>query len=281
MPNFLKDILLPMTKISVYVDSMNIVRNGGYGMRYEVLRRFATRNGGHMVRLNAYVALDEERAGSDPNYNATLNFISTLRDLGFKVIEKPIRWFTDESGRTYGKANADMDMALDIISQSDRLDVVLLLTGDGDFCNVVTMVQNKGCRVELVAFANVSSRLRREVDLFVSGYLIPGLLPTPGPVVPTWGELGSRVRGVCTKYLHDKSFGFMRYMGFLGKLWITDTRQEDSPYKSVFFMEKDLPAGVHADDLPSREHIFEFTLIDEKGKGFQAADISLVYQYHS
>jgi uncharacterized LabA/DUF88 family protein len=281
MPNFLKDILLPMTKISVYVDSMNIVRNGGYGMRYEVLRRFATRNGGHMVRLNAYVALDEERAGSDPNYNATLNFISTLRDLGFKVIEKPIRWFTDESGRTYGKANADMDMALDIISQSDRLDVVLLLTGDGDFCNVVTMVQNKGCRVELVAFANVSSRLRREVDLFVSGYLIPGLLPTPGPVVPTWGELGSRVRGVCTKYLHDKSFGFMRYMGSLGKLWITDTRQEDSPYNSVFFMEKDLPAGVHADDLPSREHIFEFTLIDEKGKGFQAADISLVYQYHS
>jgi uncharacterized LabA/DUF88 family protein len=271
-----------MTKIGVYVDSMNIVRNGGYGMRYEVLRRFATRNGGQMVRLNAYVALDEERAGSDPNYNATLNFISTLRDLGFKVIEKPIRWFTDESGRTYGKANADMDMALDIISQSDRLDVVLLLTGDGDFCNVVTMVQNKGCRVELVAFDNVSSRLRREVDLFVSGYLIPGLLPTSGPGgVPAWGELGSRVRGVCTKYLHDKSFGFMRYISCLGKLWITDTRQEDSPYKSVFFMEKDLPAKIHADDLPSREHIFEFTLIDEKGKGFQAADISLSYQYHS
>jgi hypothetical protein len=67
----------------------------------------------------------------------------------------------------------------------------------------------------------------------------------------------------------------------LGKLWITDTRAEDSPYKSVFFMEKDLPSGVHADDLPSREHIFEFTLIDEKGKGFQAADISLVYHYHS
>jgi hypothetical protein len=46
-------------------------------------------------------------------------------------------------------------------------------------------------------------------------------------------------------------------------------------------MEKDLPVGVHADDLPSRDHIFEFTLVDEKGKGFQAADISLSYQYHS
>jgi uncharacterized LabA/DUF88 family protein len=269
-----------MNKIGVYVDSMNIVRNGGYGMRYEVLRRFATRNGGQIVRLNAYVALDEKRAGSDPNYNATLNFISTLRDLGFKVIEKPIRWFTDESGRTYGKANADMDMALDIISQSDRLDIVHLLTGDGDFCNVVTMVQNKGCRVELVAFANVSSRLRREVDLFVSGYLIPGLLPAQGPLgAPAWGEDGSRVRGVCTKYLHDKSYGFMRYIHTLGKLWITDTRQEDSPYKSVFFMEKDLPASVHVDDLPSREHIFEFTLA-EGDKGFLSTDIAISYQYH-
>ena len=271
-----------MTKIGVYVDSMNIVRNGGYGMRYEVLRRFATRNGGEIIRLNAYVALDEERARSDLNYNATLNFISTLRDLGFKVIEKPIRWFTDEdTGKTYGKANADMDMALDIISQSDRLDLILLLTGDGDFCNVVTMVQNKGCRVELVAFNNVSSELRREVDLFVSGYLIPGLLPvnTP-PGSPSWGEPGSRVRGVCTKYLADKSYGFMRFIYTLGKLWITDTRQEGSPYKSVFFMEKDLPPGVHPDELPSRNHIFEFT-ISEGEKGYQASDISLIYQYHS
>ncbi|MBW1917621.1 MAG: NYN domain-containing protein [Deltaproteobacteria bacterium] len=269
-------------KVGVYVDSMNIVRNGGYGMRYEVLRRFASRNGDEVVRLNAYVAIDEERASSDPNYKATLNFISTLRDLGFKVIEKPIRWFTDESGRTYGKANADMDMALDIISQSDRLDIVYLLTGDGDFCNVVTMIQNKGCRVELIAFSNVSATLRREADLFVSGYLIPGLSPTqpPQPGGPRWGEPGSRVRGVCTKYLPDKAYGFLRFMHSLGKLWVTDTRQGDSPYSSVFFMEKDLPAGIYPEDLPSRDHIFEFTLVEGE-KGFIASDIILVYQYHS
>src|SRR3990172_5681721 len=157
-------------RIGVYVDSMNIMRNGGYGMRYEVIRRLVQANGDEVMRLNAYVAIDEERAVSDATYKNTLNFILTLRDLGFKVIEKPIRWYTDESGRTYGKANLDMEMALDIISQSDRLDLIYLFTGDGDFCSVVTMVQNKGCRVELVAFANVSNRLRREVDLFIPGY---------------------------------------------------------------------------------------------------------------
>ncbi len=109
------------------------------------------------MRLNAYVAIDEDRAQSDPNYKNTLNFILTLRDLGFKAVEKAIRWYTDDSGRTYGKANLDMEMGLDIVSQSDRLDLIYLFTGDGDFCSVVSMVQNKGCRVELIAFNNVSA----------------------------------------------------------------------------------------------------------------------------
>jgi uncharacterized LabA/DUF88 family protein len=270
-------------KVGIYVDSMNIMRSGGYGMRYEVIRRFAARDGDEIIRLNAYVAIDEERAASDPNYKNTLNFILTLRDLGFKVVEKPIRWYTDESGRTYGKANLDMEMALDIISQSDRLDLVYLFTGDGDFCNVVTIVQNKGCRVELVAFANVSGRLRREVDLFVPGYLVPGLLPTTPPYAgtPPWGELGSRVRGVCTAYFQDRAFGFFRFMRSFGKVWVTDTRLEESPYTSVFFLEKDLPPGVHPENLPTRDYIFEFTLTEskEKEKGFMAADIDLTYRY--
>jgi len=267
-------------KVGIYVDSMNIMRSGGYGMRYEVIRRFAARDGDQVMRLNAYVAIDEERAISDPNYKNTLNFILTLRDLGFKVVEKPIRWYTDDSGRTYGKANLDMEMALDIISQSDRLDLIYLFTGDGDFCSVVTMVQNKGCRVELLAFANVSGRLRREVDLFVPGYLVPGLLPTTPPFAgaPPWGESGSRVRGVCTKYFLDWSYGFFRFMHGFGKVWVTDTRLEESPYTSVFFMEKDLPAGVNPEHLPSRDYIFEFTLTEGE-KGFVAADIDLVYKY--
>ncbi len=266
--------------MGVYVDSMNIMRNGGYGMRYEVVRRLASANGDEALRLNAYVAIDEERAVSDPAYKNTLNFILTLRDLGFKVVEKAIRWYTDDSGRTYGKANLDMDMGLDIISQSERLDLIYLFTGDGDFTSVVTMAQNKGCRVEQVAFANVSSRLRREVDLFISGYLVPGLLPTAPPqaAAPPWGEDGSRVRGVCTKYFLDRSFGFLRFMNSFGKLWVTDTRLEESPYTSVFFMEKDLPSGVPPEHLPSRDYILEFDL-REGEKGFVASNIELVHKY--
>lgn len=71
-------------------------------------------------------------------------------------------------------------MAVDMLLQSEKLDRVLMLTGDGDFVQVVRALQNRGCRVELVAFANISADLRQEVDMFIPGWLIPNLLPIKG-----------------------------------------------------------------------------------------------------
>lgn len=76
-------------RVGVYVDVVNLTRNGGYGMQYDVLREFATRDWGEPVRLNAYVAYDEERALEDSDYeNRARDFQLRLRDFGYKVIEK-------------------------------------------------------------------------------------------------------------------------------------------------------------------------------------------------
>ena len=55
-------------RVGVYVDVSNIAHNGGYGMQYDVLRSFACRNNGVAIRLNAYVAYDEEMAKVNPEY---------------------------------------------------------------------------------------------------------------------------------------------------------------------------------------------------------------------
>ena len=265
-------------KVGVYVDVENIARNGGYGMRYDVLREFASRGGGDPVRLNAYVAFDYARAQSDSQYRANaFNFHSALRDFGFKVIQKSVKWFTDESGQSYAKANADLDMAVDSLLQSEKLDRVLLATGDGDFVQVVRALQNRGCRVEVVAFNNVSSDLRREADMFVSGYLIPSLLPTAGGE-GRWAEVGSRVRGVCYSYSHDRGFGFLRYMRKIAPgLWNIDTRLENSPYASAFAHESEFPGEINVENLPSRDYVFEFSLVQAE-RGLQAKDITVVRQ---
>lgn len=266
-------------RVGLYIDVANITRNGGYGMRFDILRDFACRESGEPVRLNAYVAYDEDRARTDHDYrDRTFNFHSTLRDYGYKVIEKVVTWYVDESGNRFGKANADLDMAVDALLQSENLEKVMLTTGDGDFIQVVRALQNKGCRVEAVAFQNVSSNLKREVDLFMSGYLIPNLLPVvDGEAKKNWGDVGSRVRGICYTFNRQKNFGFMRYLNRIGPgLWITDTRRADSPYGTAFAHETSFEASIDRDQLPSRDLIFEFELAQGE-KGLQASNIVKIY----
>ncbi|MHB1665942.1 NYN domain-containing protein [Thiomonas sp.] len=270
-------------KIGVYVDSENIGRNGGYAMRYDVLRRFAARKAGsELLRLNTYMAVDHERMKRDFEYRTSINgYQQVVRDLGWKIIEKPVRWFVDADGNRTSKANADLDLAVDVMLQSERLDQVLLVTGDGDFLQVVRALQNKGCRVEVLAFQNVSRDLQHEADAFYSGYLVPGLFPSREARAP-WGEVGSRVRGTCIRWEQDRGFGFVRFLTKVSdELWVTDTRHADSPYESAFVHISELPRELDPGDLPSRSIILEFDLEPaEAGKqGFMARRCSVAYRY--
>ncbi|GBC63294.1 NYN domain-containing protein [Desulfonema ishimotonii] len=254
-------------KIGVYVDVANLAMNGGFGMRYEVLRSFACRGGAEPIRLNAYVSYDNERARHDYEYrDGQHRFHSVLRDMGYKVIQKTVKWYTDDRGSQFGKANVDLELAIDALLQSENLDRVLLATGDGDFVQVVRALQNRGCRVEVVAFDNVSGDLRQEADLYISGYLIPNLLPiTRADMAKTWGGVGSFARGIC--YAHDKDYGFLRYLNsFDSDLWKTDARDPDSPYSTIFFHDSELPHDIDSNSLPSRNIIFEFQ-IQENDQG--------------
>lgn len=271
-------------RVGVYVDVANINRNGGYGMGYEVLREFACRDKGEALRLNAYVSYDAEKARREAYYNQRTNsFYSVLRDFGYKVIQKEVKWFTDEDGNRVAKANADLDLAVDALLQSENLDRVLLVTGDGDFVQVVRALQNRGCRVEVVAFRNVSSDLRREADMFMSGYLIPNLLPVEEKAGEEniWGEVEHRVRGIC--YYHKNDFGFMRFLKRIDQnLWMTDAKHPESPYGTAWFHDSSLPNGLGstiAADLPSRKYIFEFKLMRaEHERGLRAVDIQLLVE---
>jgi uncharacterized LabA/DUF88 family protein len=268
-------------RVGVYVDVANINRNGGYGMGYEVLREFACRDGAEALRLNAYVSYDAEKARRDSYYfHRTNSFYSVLRDFGYKVIQKEVKWFVDEDGNRVAKANADLDLAVDALLQSENLDRVLLVTGDGDFVQVVRALQNRGCRVEVVAFRNVSAELRREADIFMSGYLVPNLLPIERDDDDNdWGEVENRVRGIC--YYHKSDFGFMRFLKRIdNNLWMTDAKHPDSPYGTAWFHDSSLPTGSSgpvAQDLPSRRYMFEFKLVRaEQDKGLRAVDIQIV-----
>nr|WP_052761320.1 NYN domain-containing protein [Sedimenticola thiotaurini] len=269
-----------MLKVGVFVDAENIKFNGGYQLRYDILRRFAARANGTLLRLNTYLAFDQERARDDPEY-AKKSYIyqQMVRDYGWKIIVKNVKRYTDEEGNITTKANADLDLAVDAMLQAENLDLILLVTGDGDFLQVVTALQNRGCRVELLGFQNVSKQLQRQVDAFYRGYLIPDLLPFPHEPRNEWGKTGSCVRGVCTKWFPDKGYGFLRFIRDVSpNLWITDPRDPESPYESVFCHINELAEELTPEMMMNRETVVEFHLKEsDVDDGLIATNVRLVY----
>jgi uncharacterized LabA/DUF88 family protein/cold shock CspA family protein len=194
-----------MLKTGVYVDAENIRLCGGYGMRYDILVELANAGDSILLLANSYLAEDRVRTREDDEYRQKLyRYHDVLRQCGFKVIKKYVKRFVDDEGVQTTKANADMDLAIDALLQARNLDRIILLTGDGDFLRLVLALQNMGCRVEVIGFRNVSNELREAADSYLSGYLIPGLLPIQS-------DGGPRHRGVAINYNQERGFGFMRY----------------------------------------------------------------------
>ena len=171
-------------------------------MRYDVLEQFFSQDSGEILRANSYVVVDQEKVESNTDYRNKLFFYhDRIRKCGFKLIKKNVQKFVNEAGETSYKANADMDLGIDALLQATKLDKIVIVSGDGDFVRLVTAIQNMGCRVEVIGFDNVSRQLKESADLYCSGFLIPGLLPTSSP---------ERVRGYLASYNEEGAYGFFR-----------------------------------------------------------------------
>ncbi|MCX7738687.1 MAG: NYN domain-containing protein [Hydrogenothermaceae bacterium] len=95
-------------------------------------------------------------------------FIHTLKQIGYQVREKEPKMFRrfDESGNIWTTVKADWDMgiAMDTISMAEKIDVAVLISGDGDFRDLVRYLQAKGVKVEVAAFKQTAARELVEVS---------------------------------------------------------------------------------------------------------------------
>ncbi len=93
-----------------------------------------------------------------------------------------------------------------------------------------------------------------------------------------WGELGSRVRGVCYYHKDVEGYGFMRFLDhYEGDLWISDTRHKDSPYRTAYFHDTYFLDKPGEGEIPNRDVIFEFELMKSlRNDGLEAKNIKIV-----
>ncbi|HIE06086.1 MAG TPA: NYN domain-containing protein [bacterium (Candidatus Stahlbacteria)] len=92
-------------------------------------------------------------------------FVSSLEKIGYEVRLKEIRIRGDGSA----KANWDMGIALDILEILDKVDTVVLVSGDGDFVPLLTYIRDQGKTVEVFSFeASTAYDLRESADRYES-----------------------------------------------------------------------------------------------------------------
>ncbi|HRY60390.1 MAG TPA: NYN domain-containing protein [Patescibacteria group bacterium] len=82
------------------------------------------------------------------------SFFDALGKSGFEVKTKDLQIFGDGTK----KADWDVGLAMDVIKMAPNIDVVILVSGDGDYIPLVEYLQNHGKIVEVVAFGRSSSQ---------------------------------------------------------------------------------------------------------------------------
>jgi uncharacterized LabA/DUF88 family protein len=144
--------------VAMFVDVANMyyaARGQDVDVDYVALLKHATK-GRDLIRAYAYTGLDPE------NENQR-KFIDFLGKNGYKPVVKDIRKFGD--GRM--KANLDIELVVDLFRLADRMDIAVIVSGDGDFAPAIRALQDKGVRCEVVSFKpNTSSDLIAVADEF-------------------------------------------------------------------------------------------------------------------
>ena len=146
-------------RIGIFIDVANMYHSAKnlFGARLnfkEVLK--AAVAGRRLIRAIAYVIKS--------NSTEEQGFFEALDKQGFEVKYKDLQVFAGGAK----KADWDVGIAVDAIKLADKLDVVVLVTGDGDFTPLaVYLKENRGCKVEVIAFGRTTSgKLLEAVDDF-------------------------------------------------------------------------------------------------------------------
>lgn len=156
-------------RMAVFIDGANLyaaARGLGFDIDYRrLLELFA--NKGRLIRAFYYTALVENE-----EYSPIRPLVDWLDYNGYTMVTKPTKEFTDAFGRRKIKGNMDIELAIDVMEMSDRVEHIVIFSGDGDFRRLVEAVQRKGVRVSVVSTMRsqppmVADELRRQADNFI------------------------------------------------------------------------------------------------------------------
>jgi uncharacterized LabA/DUF88 family protein len=158
-------------RTAFFIDGANLykaARNIGFDIDYKNLLA-KTKSSCQLLRASYYTSIQEDR---DQDYSPLRPLVDWLDYNGYTMVTKTTREFTDQQGRKRFKGSTDIELVVDMLLLADRLDHIVLFSGNGDFRRAIDAVKAKGVRVTVVSTVKssppmASDDLRRQADNFV------------------------------------------------------------------------------------------------------------------
>ncbi len=147
-------------RVGIFIDTQNLYHSAKNLYKSKVNFGNVVKEalaGRQLIRAVAYVIRTESEEEK--------GFFEALNKIGIETKIKDIRVFAGGAK----KADWDIGMAIDAIAMSEKLDAIVLATGDGDFVPLVEYLKyTQGTQVEVIAFGkSASGQLREAVDDFI------------------------------------------------------------------------------------------------------------------
>jgi len=146
-------------RVAVLIDVQNMYHSAKnlYGKKVNFSEILKTSVGERkLIRAFAYVV--RTKTGEEKP------FFEALSKLGLETRVRDLQEF-------YGgmkKADWDVGITIDAVKSATGVDVIVLVSGDGDFIQLVEYLKNQGKRVEVLAFdKSTSARLKEIADDFI------------------------------------------------------------------------------------------------------------------
>ena len=147
-------------RVGIFIDTQNLYHSAKNLYKAKVNFGQVVKEavaGRNLIRAIAYVIRTESEEEK--------GFFEALNKLGIETKVKDIRIFAGGAK----KADWDIGMAIDAVAMAQKLDTVILATGDGDFVPLVEYLKyTYGTQVEVISFGKSSSgQLKEAADDFI------------------------------------------------------------------------------------------------------------------
>jgi len=170
-------------KIVAFVDYHNLelsFRNEGLKLDLVALREYLS-EGRWLLETFVYIGFNPN------NHNGNQNFHQFLSMNGFMVRTKPAK--VKPNGSL--KCDFDIEIALDIVDYIEKAkpDIVVLVSGDGDFAPLATWLRIRGVRVEVAALpSTLSQDLKEAANGYINLYEAMQEIQSAGEEIPAQRE---------------------------------------------------------------------------------------------